>query len=59
MSYRDETRPGLTATCGRLLAWGALVSLLALPPGRTAAAEDGGHGREAGADRALRLLTLA
>ena len=58
MSYRDETRPGLTATCGRLLAWGALVSLLALPPGRTAAAEDGGHGREAGADRALRLLTL-
>src|SRR5947209_7017726 len=58
MSYRDETRLGLTAMCGRLLAWGALLSLLALPTGRTATAEDGGRGREAGADRALRLLTL-
>lgn len=62
MSYRQMTRSGSTARLGRLLAWGALVSLLALPLGRTAAADnDGrndGHGREAGSDRALRLLTL-
>ena len=58
MSYRDEARPRLVAKRIRLFAAGALVSLLALPLGHTAVADEGGRGHEAGSDRALRLLTL-
>src|SRR5437762_2869432 len=43
----------------RNLAWNALVALLLLPVGQAALADDHGQTRgEAGADRALRLLTV-
>lgn len=61
MSKQDESFRTPIVRCGKLLGLAALVSLLALPVGQAAWADDD-HGQtkgEAGADRALRLLTLA
>jgi hypothetical protein len=58
MSHRDEARFGWPARRAKLLGIGAAVSLLAFPLWGVALADNDNRGREAGADRALRLLTL-